>query len=69
MWCVIITMATIGYGDFYPKTHLGRCIDIMACVWGNILISLMVISITVSSEFTEPAHRKAYEAILRKGET
>jgi hypothetical protein len=69
MWTVIITMGTVGYGDFVPKTHLGRCIAILACVWGNILISLMVISITVSSEFTEPFHRKAYEAILSKQET
>jgi Ion channel len=68
MWCVIITMGTIGFGDFVPKTHLGRCIAILACVWGNFLISLMVVSLTVSSEFTVPAHRKAYEQILRKQE-
>jgi hypothetical protein len=65
MWCVIITMTTVGYGDFVAKTYLGRIISIMACIWGNFLISLMVISLTVSSEFTVPAHRKAYDTIVR----
>lgn len=68
MWCVIITMTTVGYGDFVAKTYLGRIISIMACIWGNFLISLMVISLTVSSEFTVPAHRKAYDTIVRRQE-
>jgi hypothetical protein len=51
MWCTIITMATVGYGDFYPETHIGRVIAILACIWGNFLISLMVVSLTISSEF------------------
>ncbi len=68
MWCVIITMTTVGFGDFVPKTQLGRVIAILACIWGNFLISLMVISLTVSSEFTIPAHRKAYDSIVREVE-
>jgi hypothetical protein len=68
MWCVIITMTTVGFGDFVPKTYLGRIIAILACIWGNFLISLMVISLTVSSEFTVPAHRKAYDSIVRSEE-
>lgn len=65
MWCTIITMATVGFGDYYPETHLGRIIAIMSCIWGNFLISLMVVSLTISSEFTVPAHRKAFDQILR----
>jgi hypothetical protein len=52
MWCIIITMATVGYGDFYPATHLGRCVGVIACLWGNFIISIMVVSLTFSSEFT-----------------
>jgi len=58
-------MTTVGFGDFVPKTQLGRVIAILACIWGNFLISLMVISLTVSSEFTVPAHRKAFDSIVR----
>lgn len=68
MWCVIITMTTVGFGDFVPKTHLGRCIAIMACIWGNFLISLMVVSITESSEFTSPSHKRAFDAIIHDRE-
>ena len=64
MWCIIITMATVGYGDFVPETFLGRTVAIFACVWGNFLISLMVVSLTQSSEFTVAAHQLAYEKVI-----
>mmetsp|Transcript_18650 Transcript_18650/g.17741 ORF Transcript_18650/g.17741 Transcript_18650/m.17741 type:complete len:273 (+) Transcript_18650:327-1145(+) len=65
MWCTIITMCTVGYGDFYPSTHLGRFFAILACILGNFLISLMVVSLTVSSEFNPP-ERKAYDNIIKE---
>lgn len=51
MWCIIITMATVGFGDFYPVSILGRIIAIFACFWGTFLISLMVAAMTVAVEF------------------
>ena len=65
MWCIIVTMTTVGYGDFYPTTHLGRFIDVIACFWGTFLVSLMVLSLTISSELT-PQERKAYDIIKKK---
>jgi len=62
MWCIIITMTTVGFGDYYPMTHLGRIIDVLACFWGAFLVSLMVVSLTISSQFTQQ-ERKAYDMI------
>ena len=51
MWCIIITMATVGFGDFFPVSVLGRVIVVIACFWGTFLISLMVAALTVAVEF------------------
>lgn len=46
MWNVLITMTTVGYGDYSPRTVWGRSIVFFVCVWGTIVISLMVVTIT-----------------------
>lgn len=46
MWMVMLTMTTVGYGDFFPSTHQGRFIAVLACIWGIFLISLMVVTLT-----------------------
>lgn len=43
IWNVIITMTTIGYGDFVPKTTLGRAIIVILTIWGAFVISIMVV--------------------------
>lgn len=64
MWCIIITMSTVGYGDFFATTHLGRVVSVIACFWGTFLISLMVLSLTISSEFT-PQESKSFNKIKK----
>ena len=63
-WCIIITILTVGYGDFYPRTFIGRIIAVIACLWGTFLISLMVVSLTLSVEFTNQ-EQKAYEELKK----
>jgi len=46
-------MTTVGFGEGYPATHMGRFIGVIACLIGLLLVSLMVVSLTSSSEFTE----------------
>ena len=43
MWLILLTMTTVGFGDFYARTHVGRFISIIAAIWGTFLISLMII--------------------------
>src|SRR3990167_3384006 len=46
VWWVVVTMSTIGYGDYYPKTVPGRAVAVALCIWGVIMVSLMVVSLT-----------------------
>jgi len=63
-WCILITILTVGYGDYYPQTHLGRFIAVFSCLWGTFLISLMVVSLTNSADFTLQ-EEKAYEELKK----
>ena len=49
VWCTIITLTTVGYGDIAPGTIPGRVIAMITALWGAFLISLLVV--TVSSVF------------------
>jgi hypothetical protein len=62
-WVVILTMTTsntysnihlyiVGYGDIYPVTNLGRTICIIACIWGVFILSLFVVALTNTTEFS-----------------
>eukprot|EP00327_Prymnesium_parvum_P007412 CAMPEP_0182810298 /NCGR_PEP_ID=MMETSP0006_2-20121128/7653_1 /TAXON_ID=97485 /ORGANISM="Prymnesium parvum, Strain Texoma1" /LENGTH=165 /DNA_ID=CAMNT_0024936161 /DNA_START=778 /DNA_END=1275 /DNA_ORIENTATION=+ len=41
-------MTTVGYGDFIPKSALGRAIAAIACVTGIVLLALVV---TLATDF------------------
>ncbi len=43
IWMTFITMATVGYGDVFPRTPLGRFLTFILCVWGLFLMSIIVI--------------------------
>ena len=45
MWCVVITMTTVGYGDVYAVSPFGRAISIINALWGAFVISMLVASI------------------------
>ncbi len=63
-WLIIITMTTVGYGDMFPKTHYGRFIAVIACIIGMLLVSLIVVSLTIISQFS-PEEKKAYSFIKK----
>lgn len=45
-WEAFITMATVGYGDFYPRTNKGRVVMVCCCLYGVLNFSLIVVSVT-----------------------
>lgn len=65
-WLMIVTMTTVGYGDGYPSTHPGRLFTFIACMLGTVLVSLMVVSLTNTSELTY-GQQKVYNEMLKLG--
>jgi voltage-gated potassium channel len=60
VWWSLVTVTTVGYGDFYPVTAGGR---ITACViMGTGLLTLAVITAQVASSFVAQAPRRARQA-------
>jgi len=51
-WTVILSMTGVGYGDFFPKTHIGRMIIIFSAFFGNLLTSMTILTLTEFTTFT-----------------
>ena len=46
MYLIIITMTTVGYGDFTATTYPGRCLIMFTALWGAFMISLVVLTVS-----------------------
>lgn len=46
MYQIIITITSVGYGDFCPKSFVGRTIIAICAIWGAVLISLVVLVVS-----------------------
>lgn len=44
-------MTTVGYGDYFPKTNMGRIIGLIIAFWGVFIVSLFVVSLSNMFEF------------------
>jgi|EP00802_Teleaulax_amphioxeia_P011823 hypothetical protein len=46
VWLIIITMTTVGYGDIYPQTPMGRQVAVIAALLAVVLVALAVGAVT-----------------------
>ena len=63
-WCLFISMTTVAFGDFYPKTHMGRVLIILSTIVGIYFISMTMKYITQKSILTD-MEQKSYKLITR----
>jgi hypothetical protein len=63
MWWAVTTMTTVGYGDLYPHTDLGRGIAIVVMVVGIGFLSLLIGA--VSERFLASELRQEAEQVER----
>jgi len=54
LWLTIITMTTVGFGDYYPMTPIGRIIILIVVVWGIFIVSIMVVVVTNTLRMDRP---------------
>lgn len=45
IWYVMVTMTTVGYGDYVTSTNLGRLLSLINAVMGNLILSLLILSL------------------------
>ena len=60
IWNVIITMTTVGFGDIYPKTMMGRVIGVIVALWGLFLVSIFTVTLSNLFTFTQ-GEKKAFD--------
>ncbi|XP_069134483.1 potassium voltage-gated channel protein Shaw-like [Argopecten irradians] len=70
IWWAVITMTTVGYGDYYPTEPLGHLVGIICSITGIVLIALpvAVTSSTFSDFYTFSKYRACYQELLEKDE-
>ena len=57
-------MATVGYGEIYPKTVMGRFTGVLICLWGVFIVSFFVVTLNNMLTFTAN-EEKSFNLLLR----
>jgi len=45
VYFTVITMCTVGYGDLYPLTSIGKVMSMLIALAGTFLISLTIVTL------------------------
>ncbi|OMJ87372.1 hypothetical protein SteCoe_10970 [Stentor coeruleus] len=63
MWCIIVTMMTVGYGDTIPASKLSRGVICLCLFWGGIILSLTFVTVGSMLKLN-PKETLAFKAIV-----
>ena len=66
-WYVLVTMTTVGYGDIYPETTMGRIVGCAIATSGNIVVAL-IITFFQEQTYLESEEKSALEFMQRVNE-
>jgi len=53
LWLTAVTMTTVGFGDYYCKSDLGRFMATLVTMFGILLVSLMLVSLERSTKLNQ----------------
>lgn len=59
LWAVFLTMSTVGFGDYFARTSIGRFLMFLCAMAGNVIVSIFVVVIMNILEMS-PVEDKAY---------
>jgi voltage-gated potassium channel len=62
VWWALVTVTTVGYGDYYPVTTMGRIAAVLIMAIG--LLTLAVVTAQVASSFVDQNRRGPTDPIL-----
>lgn len=64
IWYVVITMTTVGFGDYFARSHVGRLAAVLSIFWGIFLTSMMVVTLT-NSMTLDAKETRAFNILYR----
>lgn len=64
LWVIFFTTTTVGYGNIVPLTHMGRLTCILACIFGNMYLGMLVVAINQKMDHNDNENL-AYSWIFR----
>ena len=67
LWNVLVTMTTVGYGDTYPKSVLGKIYAVITSLCGSCLVSILTLSltnVTTLANFENNAYMGRFKVII-----
>lgn len=57
-------MTSVGYGDYYPRSHMGRFVIIITTFWGVFLVSMCIVSVGNYRQFYS-TEKNAFKILSR----